>query len=93
MGIGKGDLVRRVTEDAELASQADAKLVIDAVLNNIQKALAAGDNVTLKGFGTFKVSERKAREGRNPQTGDVVQIPARNAVTFKPAAALKASVN
>ena len=93
MGIGKGELISRVQEEAGLASKADTKLVIEAVLDVIQMALVDGDNVTIVGFGTFKVSARAAREGRNPQTGATVQIAARNAVTFKPSAKLKESVN
>ena len=63
------------------------------MLNTITKALANGDKIPLVGFGTFAVSKREAREGRNPRTGETVTIAARNAVTFKAGSALKDAVN
>ncbi len=59
----------------------------------IAEALAAKQTVAISGFGTFKVTERPARKGRNPRTGEEIQIPARNAVTFKPYNKLKDSIN
>ena len=88
----KVELVEAVAAKAGL-TKADATRAIDAVFETITGALKAGDKVPVAGFGTFAVSKRAARDGRNPQTGEVVHIAARNAVTFKAGAALKESVN
>ena len=88
----KVELVEAVATKAGL-TKADAARAVDATFEVITGALAKGDKVPLVGFGTFAVSKRAAREGRNPQTGETVKIAARNAVTFKAGAALKESVN
>lgn len=88
----KVELVEAVATKAGL-TKADAARAVDATFEVITGALAKGDKVPLVGFGTFAVSKRAARTGRNPQTGAVVNIAARNAVTFKAGAALKVSVN
>ncbi len=88
----KVELVEAVAEKAGL-TKADATRAIDATFEAITEALKQGDKVTLVGFGTFGVSERAAREGRNPRTGAPVQIAARKAVSFKAGSALKDSVN
>ena len=88
----KVELVEAVAEKAGL-TKTDATKAIDAVLDVIKDALAKGDKVPLVGFGTFGVSKRAAREGRNPRTGETVKIAARNAVTFKAGSALKDAVN
>lgn len=88
----KVELVEAVAEKAGL-TKADATRAIDATFEVITGALKAGDKVPVAGFGTFAVSKRAAREGRNPQTGATVHIAARNAVTFKAGTALKDSVN
>lgn len=88
----KVELVEAVANKAGL-TKADAGRALDATLEVITNALAKGDKVPLVGFGTFAVSKRAARMGRNPQTGAEVKIAARNAVTFKAGAALKESVN
>lgn len=88
----KVELVEAVAEKAGL-TKADATRAIDATFEAITGALKQGDKVTLVGFGTFGVSERAAREGRNPKTGEAVQIAARKAVSFKAGSALKESVN
>ena len=88
----KVELVEAVAEKAGL-TKADATRAIDATFASITEALADGDKIALVGFGTFGVSKRAAREGRNPRTGETVQIAARNAVTFKPGSALKDAVN
>lgn len=92
MIMKKVELVEAVAETAGL-TKADATRAIDATLDAIKGALAKGDKVPLVGFGTFATSERAAREGRNPRTGEVVRIPARTAVTFKAGSALKDAVN
>ncbi len=88
----KVELVEKVAEEAGL-TKADATRAIDAMIKTIADALSKGDKVPLVGFGTFAVSKRAAREGRNPKTGATVQIAARNAVTFKAGSALKDAVN
>lgn len=88
----KSELVEAVATKAGL-TKADALRAIDATFETITCALKEGNRVPLVGFGTFAVSRREAREGRNPQTGATVKIPARNAVTFKAGTQLKESVN
>ncbi len=88
----KVELVEAVAKTTGL-TKADATRAIDATFDAITGALKKGDRVPLVGFGTFAVSKRAAREGRNPQTGATVKIPARKAVTFKAGSALKEVVN
>lgn len=88
----KTELIAKIYEKAGLDSKALAGKALDATLQSIQEALAGGDSVTLVGFGTFKVSERAARTGRNPQTGAEIQIPASKAVKFSVGKALKDAV-
>ncbi len=88
----KSELVEVVAQAADL-TKADATRALDAVFEAITAALKKGTKVPVAGFGTFAVSKRAAREGRNPQTGATVKIPARKAVTFKAGTALKEAVN
>ncbi len=88
----KVELVEAVAAKTGL-TKADATRSIDAVFEVITGALVKGDKVPLVGFGTFNVSKRAAREGRNPQTGATVKIAARKAVSFKAGSALKEAVN
>ena len=78
----KGELVEKVAQECNL-SKAAAEQALNSVVGAITNAVAAGDKVTLIGFGTFSVSERAAREGRNPKTGEVIQIAAGKVVKFK----------
>ena len=88
----KSDLVEAIAEKTGL-TKADSTRALDAVFEAVTKALKKGERVPIAGFGTFNVVKRKAREGRNPQTGETVKIAARKAVTFKPGTALKEVVN
>ena len=88
----KAELVEAIAEKTGL-TKADANRALEATFEVITKALKKGERVPVAGFGTFNVSKRKAREGRNPQTGETVKIPAREAVTFKAGTALKDAVN
>ena len=88
----KVELVEAVAEAAGL-TKTDAAKAVDATFEAITKALKKGEKVPVVGFGTFGVSKRAARDGRNPRTGETVHIAARNAVTFKAGSALKDSVN
>jgi len=65
---------------------------LDSFIGNVSKALKKGDKVTLVGFGTFSVAKRKARKGRNPQTGEVLKIKAKKIAKFTPGATLKSSI-
>ena len=86
--IGKGDIVERV---AELTGYPKTRvaLVYETIFELMAEALASGEQVSVPGFGGFFVSERKARQGRNPLTGEPIQIAASKTVRFRPAKALK----
>jgi nucleoid DNA-binding protein len=90
--MNKRELVDAVAQGADL-SKSGAEAAVDAVVEAISSALANGDKVTLPGFGTFEVRERAARSGRNPQTGEAMEIAASRSAGFKPASALKQSLN
>lgn len=90
--MNKTELVDAVAASTGL-TKTDTKKTIDAVFEEITKALKKGDPVQLIGFGTFKTSDRKAREGRNPQTGATIKIAARKVPAFSAGAALKDAVN
>ena len=87
----KQDLARIVAAEAGL-SDAQAAGAVNAVFASVQRALAAGDEVAISGFGTFRVTERAARQGRNPRTGDAMTIGRRRSPTFRPGARLKRAV-
>lgn len=90
--MNKNDLISQVAGDAGL-SKADATKAVDAVLDNIAGSLSNGGEVRLVGFGTFSVTHRKATTGRNPRTGEAIQIKASNQPKFKAGKALKDAVN
>ena len=89
--MNKGDLVNEVAK--VLSTKKDAQNAVDCVLDTIVGSLKKGSDVTLVGFGTFKVASRKARQGRNPQTGAVIQIKASKVPKFVPGKAFKEAVN
>ena len=86
----KGDLINEVSKVVK--AKKDAQAVVDCVLSSITKALENGDSVSLVGFGTFKVAKRKARKGRNPQTGEEIDIAASKVPKFVAGKALKEAV-
>ncbi len=86
----KADLVSTVAETGMTKKQTAA--AVDAVIGAIKDALAKGEDVRLVGFGTFSVKKRKARTGRNPQTGKALKIPAKKVVRFTPGKGLKDAV-
>jgi DNA-binding protein HU-beta len=88
--MNKGDLVSEVAK--VLKSKKDAQAAVDVVLSSITQALEKGESVSLIGFGTFKVAERKARKGRNPQTGEEIYIAASKVPKFVAGKALKEAV-
>jgi len=89
--MNKSDLVDAMASAAGI-SKAAAEKTLTGALDAITDALAKGDKVTLVGFGTFSVSQRSARQGRNPQTGAAINIAARNVAKFKPGSKLAESV-
>nr|WP_262706929.1 HU family DNA-binding protein [Taibaiella koreensis] len=80
--MNKAELVDKLAKDAGL-TKTQANDALDSFTNSVVSALKKGDRVTLVGFGTFSVSERSARNGRNPQTGEVIKIKARKVPRFK----------
>ena len=89
--MNKGDLVNEVAKVVNTKKEAQA--AVDCVFSSISDALKKGDTISLVGFGSFKVAKRKARKGRNPQTGQEIDIKASNVPKFTPGQALKESVN
>ena len=90
--MNKSELIDAIAASADI-SKADAGRALDATLEAVTGALKKGDSVSLVGFGTFAVKERAAREGRNPQTGQTIQIGAAKVPGFKAGKALKDAVN
>lgn len=89
--MNKTELVSAVAEKSELTKK-NATKAVDAVFETIKNVLASGDSVQLLGFGTFEVRERSARKGRNPQTGEEIEIAAGKVPALKPGKALKDAV-
>lgn len=89
--MNKTELVAKIAEVTGL-SKADAKKALDATVEAVKEALVAGDNVQLVGFGTYSVTERPAREGVNPRTGEKLTIAAKKVVKFKAGAELANAV-
>jgi len=90
--MNKNDLITKVADDTGL-SKADAGRAVDSVFDSITGQLAGGGEVRLVGFGTFAVAQRKATTGRNPRTGETIQIKASKAPKFKAGKALKDALN
>ncbi|HIJ96899.1 MAG TPA: HU family DNA-binding protein [Desulfuromonadales bacterium] len=88
----KAEFVAKVAEKADL-KKVEAEKAVNAFLETVTETLKAGDKIGFIGFGSFEVSERAAREGRNPKTGEKMQIAKSKAPRFKPGKALKDSVN
>ena len=88
--MNKGDLINEVAK--VVSTKKEAQEAVDCVFSSITKALNKGDTVTLVGFGTFKVTQRKARKGRNPQTGEEIKNKASKAAKFTPGKSLKEAV-
>ncbi len=90
--MNKQQLIDAAADSSDL-SKSEVSNALDAILDTVTGALKAGDKVTLTGFGNFEVRDRAARTGRNPQTGEEMQIKASKAPAFKPGKALKDAVN
>ncbi|MGJ8691399.1 MAG: HU family DNA-binding protein [Thalassotalea sp.] len=90
--MNKGELIEKMSEGADI-TKASASRVLDSLIESVTTELSAGGDVSLVGFGTYKVNERAARTGRNPQTGAAIQIAAAKVPTFKAGKALKDACN
>jgi DNA-binding protein HU-beta len=90
--MNKADLIDKIAASTGI-SKSNAAMAIDTMVDSVTAALKKGDRVTLVGFGTFAISQRKARNGRNPQTGAVIKIAARKVAKFTPGIELKKAVN
>lgn len=89
--MNKAQLIDAISGDAKM-TKADAKKALDSFINSTTKALKKGERIALVGFGSFAVTKRNARTGRNPQTGKVIQIPAKKVVRFKPGSELQGTI-
>jgi DNA-binding protein HU-beta len=88
--MNKGDLVKEVSK--VVSTKKEAQAAVECILSAITESLGKGEEVTLVGFGTFKVAHREARKGRNPQTGEEMMIEAKQVPKFVPGKALKEAV-
>lgn len=88
----KTELANTIAEKCDITKRL-AESMIDALVETIENAVVRGNKVTIAGFGTFEVSERKARKGRNPQTGEVITIPAHRTPSFRVGKRFKQAVN
>lgn len=89
--MNKAELISAIAEQSGL-TKIDSKKALDTFINVAGETLKSGERLTLVGFGSFSVTERNARNGRNPQTGATIQIPAKKVVKFKPGAELEEMV-
>ena len=90
--MNKGELVEAIANEADI-SKSDAQSALDAFVSTVTNEMKKGDKVTIVGFGTFSTSNRAARTGRNPQTGQPIQIPAKKVAKFSAGKALKDAIN
>ena len=90
--MNKAELSSSIADKSGL-SQADSKAALDALIESVTEGLADGDRISLVGFGSWSVEQRDARTGRNPRTGEAIQIAAKKVVKFKAGAALSNAVN
>ncbi|TYC50249.1 HU family DNA-binding protein [Weissella muntiaci] len=90
--MSKAEFVAKVSDKTELTKK-DSEKAVNAFLETIQETMVAGDTVSFVGFGSFEVRERAARKGRNPQTGEEIEIAASKVPAFKPGKSLKDAVN
>ena len=89
--MNKAELISAIATDAGVSKSVASK-VLDSMINNVTESLKKGERVTLVGFGTFSVTKRKARTGRNPQTGKKIKIPAKKVAKFRAGAKLAEAV-
>lgn len=89
----KSELIEQLTENNDVLNKRESEMIVNAIFDSIGQALVSGDRVEIRGFGSFTVRERDAREARNPKSGDVVQIPAKKTPFFKTGKELRERVN
>ena len=89
----KAELFERVNEQNTELTKKEAAALVESIFDTIKESLEAGENIKVSGFGNFEVKDKAARRGRNPQTGEEIEIAARRVLTFKPSAVLKKSIN
>jgi integration host factor subunit beta len=90
--VTKAELIHEVAESSSL-NLSDASEVVETILSGIVEALDSGDKVEVRGFGSFRSRTRKARQGRNPKSGESVSVPAKRVAYFKPGKALNELIN
>lgn len=88
----KADLIDEVSRIAELTRK-DSEIIVESIFDSVVNSLRAGDKIEIRGFGSFRTRQRKPRVGRNPKTGDRVEVPAKKIPFFKPSKELKDLVN
>ena len=88
----KADLIEEISRATEM-SRKDSELIVETVFESIVRSLKSGDKIEIRGFGSFRTRERKPRTGRNPKTGERVEVPAKKIPYFKPSKELKGVVN
>lgn len=88
----KADLIDEVSRLAELTRK-DSEVIVETIFDSVVRSLRAGDKIEIRGFGSFRTRQRKARMGRNPKTGEKVEVPAKKIPFFKPSKELKDLVN
>ena len=89
----KSELIEQLTTDNDALSKRESELIVNSIFDSIGNALVDGDRVEIRGFGSFTVREREAREARNPKSGDIVQISAKKTPFFKTGKELRERVN
>jgi integration host factor subunit beta len=92
ISMTKADLVDRVTSLGDLTRR-DGEIIVETLFDSVIGALKSGDKIEIRGFGSFRTRQRKARTGRNPKTGDKVEVPAKRVPFFKPSKELRDAVN
>jgi len=91
--LTKSELIEKLSEENSYLNKRDAESVVNLIFNNISDALSQGDRVEIRGFGSFSVRERDAREARNPKSGEIVRIPDRKTPFFKTGKELRERVD
>lgn len=88
----KADLIDEVSRVAELTRK-DSEIIVESIFDSVVRSLRSGDKIEIRGFGSFRTRQRRARVGRNPKTGDRVEVPPKKIPFFKPSKELKDLVN
>ncbi|KAF0122451.1 MAG: integration host factor subunit beta [bacterium] len=89
----KSKLVEKISENLTSTTKKDIKVIVDVIFDSMIDSLKKGERIEIRGFGSFKVKERNARNGRNPKTGIIVNIPEKKTIFFKPGKELKKKVD